>query len=252
MLRLLSFFLLCYFPCIAVAKPLVASMVAGPSSTSVNIDSSFNGTELFLFGARNDPGDIVMVVRGPQDAYVVRKKARVAGIWVNSDQVWFKDVDGFYAIASSRPLKEIRNTSLLNSLGISIDQLSDLLENKIVKNVKANQEGEFSTALFNDKQKHRLYPSTIEDISFFGETLFSAVIPFPENIPRGQYIAEIYLFNSGILSGYQSLPITVKKVGMDAFLFDFAYKHSFIYGVSAIILALFGGWAAGTFFRKAG
>lgn len=238
------------FPTATLAKPLVASMVAGPSATSVNIDSRFNGTELFLFGARNDPGDIVVVIRGPENNYVVRKKERIAGIWVNRTQVWFRNVDGFYAIASSRPLEYIRNTTLLNSLGISINQLSDLMSMKVVNNRKANRNGQFSKALFEQKQKIKLYPSNIADISFFGETLFSTVIPFPETIPKGLYIAEIYLFNGGILTGYQSLPIIVKKVGFDALLFDFAYDHNVSYGIIAIILAVSAGWLGGTFFRK--
>lgn len=249
-LRVFLFFLCVLLPVFAHAKPLVASMVAGPSAPSVNIDSGFNGTELFLFGARNDPGDIVMVIRGPQNAYAVRKKERIAGIWVNRTQVEFKDVDGFYAIASNRSLEDIKNATLLNSLGISIGQLSDLLSEKVSRNRKADHEKAFSNALFEHKQQQQLYQSSITDITFFGETLFSAVIPFPENIPRGRYIAEIYLFNSGLLSGYQSLPITVKKVGFDAFLYDFSYKYDAAYGIIAILLAVTAGWAAGTYFRK--
>ena len=234
------------FPITSMAKPLVADI----SSRSVQIDSGFTGTELLLFGARNDPGDIVVVLRGPYGSYMVRKKERVAGIWVNRKQVQFDDIEGFYAVASSKPLGNFRNSYLLESLGIGIDQLQSSIKSKATLHRKADRDGEFSYALLTHKQKNQLYPTDVSDVSFIGETLFRTLIPIPENIPRGMYIAEIYLLSDGQLSGIQSTPLIVKKTGFDAFIYDLAYQHSFLYGVLAIIVALGAGWLAGIIFRK--
>lgn len=228
------------------AKPLVADI----SDRSVLIDSNFIGTDLLLFGARNDPGEIVVTIRGPAGNYVVRKKERIAGIWVNRKQVYFKDVDGFYSIASSRPLAEFKNQHLLDSLSIGLPQLQSSLKNKVSKNLKANQDGAFSSALLSFKQRQHLYANTVNDVDFIGETLFRTVINIPDNIPRGTYLADIYLLNDGQLSGIQTTPIVVEKTGFDAFMYDFAYNHSFLYGITAIILALGAGWFAGIIFKK--
>ena len=51
------------------AKPVIADL----SDYDIRIDSSFTGTSLLLFGARNEPGDVIVVVRGPKKKFVVQK-----------------------------------------------------------------------------------------------------------------------------------------------------------------------------------
>lgn len=235
-----------WIPSWGMAKPLVADL----SSRSVKIDSGFTGTELLLFGARNDAGEIVVLLRGPYDSYIVRKKERVAGIWVNRKQVQFDNVEGFYAIASSRELTNYQNSYLLKSLGIGIDQLPNSLMQKATLHRKADRDGEFSRALLAFKQREDLYPVSVNTVSFIGETLFRTLIPIPEKIPRGTYVAEIYLLSDGQLSGIQSTPLIVEKTGFDAFIYDLAYQHSFFYGLLAIVVALGAGWLAGVIFKK--
>ena len=81
-------------------------LIADASNYRVNITTGFTGTDVVYFGAKNGPGDIVVVVRGPNFNYSVRRKQRVAGIWINTDKVSFGDVPSFYAVASSRPLDD--------------------------------------------------------------------------------------------------------------------------------------------------
>jgi hypothetical protein len=42
----------------------------------------------------------------------------------------------------------------------------------------------------------------------------------------------------------------VRKVGIDAFLYDYAHRHPLFYGITAVILALSAGWFAGRLFEK--
>jgi hypothetical protein len=44
--------------------------------------------------------------------------------------------------------------------------------------------------------------------------------------------------------------LAVRKAGLEATVFDFAHQHSAIYGIVAILIALFAGWLAGAIFRK--
>ena len=43
----------------------------------------------------------------PEKNIIVRRKDRVAGIWINTDAVEFSRVPSFYALASNRPVEEI-------------------------------------------------------------------------------------------------------------------------------------------------
>src|SRR5690348_293467 len=111
--------LLCFFPLPALATPLVGDL----SNYRIDIDSSFNGTRIFLFGARNDNGDIVVVIRGPYKNYLVRKKEQIGGIWINRDRMKFYHVPDFYALASSKPLDDIGQSPVFRQLGIGIVNL---------------------------------------------------------------------------------------------------------------------------------
>ena len=75
----------------AKAEPLVADL----SESVVKITTGFTGTKVLLFGALQEQGKIVVVVEGPRHALTVRRKQRVAGIWVNRTEVLFEDVPSF-------------------------------------------------------------------------------------------------------------------------------------------------------------
>jgi uncharacterized protein (TIGR02186 family) len=109
---------------------------------------------------------------------------------------------------------------------------------------------EFTNAFLDYKQSVKLYDPVIKEVSFIGDTLFRTIIHFPDNIPRGDYTAEVYLFSGGQLSGMQSTPLVVSKKGFDALMYDFAHRHAVLYGILAVALALFSGWLAGRIFRK--
>ena len=95
-------------------KPI---LVPDVSQRAVEIIYSFPGAELLLFGAILYPGgrlpkggtptDVVVVVKGPTEAILLREKARVAGIWVNARSLSYRSAPSFYAVASSRPIADI-------------------------------------------------------------------------------------------------------------------------------------------------
>jgi len=229
------FFLL--LPITAQAKPLVADL----SQYRIEIDSGFNGTRLLLFGSRNDIGDIVIVVRGPERRFVVRRKERVAGVWVNHRERHFDDVPTFYVLGSSKPFLDIHHTEMFKALRIG-------LKEAVMKNGVGDPV--FADALIEREQAAHLYSPEPQKVSFMGESLFKMVVPFPDNIQGGDYAADVYLFNDGQLTGMQSIPIHVEKTGFDAWVYDFAHSHSVLYGMLAVLVAIGMGWGAGSLMRR--
>jgi uncharacterized protein (TIGR02186 family) len=230
-----------FFASPASTAPLVADL----SNYSIAMDAGFNGTRLFLFGVRNDSGDIVVVVRGPKKNYMIRKKEKFAGVWVNHDRMKFYDVPDFYAVASSRPLSEINKSALFTRLGIGEENLFVNASSA----VETDKFSEFQTAFLDHQHSKRLYATNPDNIGFMSETLFKTVIEFSDNIPPGDYTAEIYLISDGQVIGMQSTPISVVKSGLDAFIYNFAHNSPALYGISAIILALSAGWLTGRLFE---
>lgn len=241
MMRALLFaFLL--FSSSANATPLVADL----SNYRIDIDSSFNGTRMFLFGARNEPGDVVVVIRGPLRNFMVRKKEEIGGLWINRDRMRFWNIPQFYAIAASRPLDEIEQETLFNQLAIGQSRVFHPPSNPQFR----GRFNEFSTAFLTHQYTDRLYTQGTGQIQFMGDTLFKTTIEFPDNIPPGNYTAEIYLVEGGHVIGMHSTPISVVKTGLDEFLYRYAHEWPAFYGITAIIMALVAGWIAGRIFEK--
>jgi hypothetical protein len=63
-------------------------------------------------------------------------------------------------------------------------------------------------------------------------------------------MAQIYSFKKGILVDTINKPISVEKVGIGAQVFELAHKHSALYGILAIFIAVASGWIAAIIFRK--
>lgn len=245
--RFVILFLFCLLSAIPTARAadiISSPIIADLAVRSVDIDHNFTGLEILMFGARNDAGRLVVVLRGPEKSYVVRKKARVAGIWVNRDSMEFHDISGFYSIASTGILEEIRNDSLLATLKIGQDSLIAPFE------LEDDKTREFWNALVADRRARQLYGAGIQPVHFWGETLFRTVLKFPKTIEPGWYTAEIYLFSDGLLKAVQSTPVHVSKVGFEAFLHDLAQRRSLLYGLLCVAMAASIGWLANLVMRR--
>ena len=96
-------------PPVSLSTPLIADV----SHNAIEIRSDFNGTQLLVFGARNVSGDIVIVLRGPEINARLRRKERIAGMWMHVDQRKYFGLPTFYAIASTKPLNRLAPPALV-------------------------------------------------------------------------------------------------------------------------------------------
>ena len=60
-------------------------MSAEVSTDLVQINTGFDGMNLLLFGTTNEANDIIIVIKGPLETNIIRKKTRGAGIWVTTE-----------------------------------------------------------------------------------------------------------------------------------------------------------------------
>ncbi len=224
------------------ALTLAGPMVADISQSSIQIHSSFNGTDLLVFGARNARGELVIAVRGPSNDVRLRQKERIAGMWMNVDQMRYNQLPMFYAIASTRPLKKIAPNYTLHQLGLG--------EQATVSQSNPQATAAFNTALRETQERKQRWQEPFGRITYFGESLFKARLHLPSTMPRGNYSVEVYLFDEGKPIAFQTIPLKAFKTGMDATIYDEAQRHPWLYGIAAILMALSGGWLAHRLFKK--
>lgn len=239
----------------ALAMPSFADeLVSGLSTDLIEITSSFTGTDIVLFGAietsdsfaTTEGRDVVVVIRGPTVDLTVRRKERVAGIWVNAEQVHFDGLPGYYFIASTRPLPAIASAEVLRRFGLGAMNL----EAYTPTGVKPGKANEFRAAAINAKKKEKLYWESPNGIEFLSQSLFRARIPVPAAVPPGQYKAEVYLFRGGSVVSAQSTPLYIDKSGLERRLFEFAQSDSLLYGLAAVLMAVLLGWVSYLLFRQ--
>ena len=224
-------------------------MTAEISTDLVQINTGFDGVNLLLFGTTNGTNNIIIVIKGPLETNIIRKKTRVASIWVNTEKVIIENVPTFYAIASTRPLNQITTQSILKKYGIGANNfLTNILKQANAKTMDISDE--YKNALVRLKNKLGLYIDNPIKIKLIEEQLFRANIKFPANVGTGKYTAQIYYFKNGLLLDVINKPILVEKIGIGADVFRLAHSHSALYGIIAILIAVASGWIAAAIFRK--
>ena len=227
----------------AEAVPVVADL----SKYVISIDSGFTGTDVLLYGAVEEEGDLVVVVRGPSERVSIRRKDRVAGIWMNQDEVEFQDAPSFYLVASNRPLDEIaqRNFRELHQIGLDVMRLTPVV-------ARPDEEVEpFREALVRNRRREGLYSESIDAMKFLSNRLFSTSLQFPANVPEGFYRAEVFLIRDGKIISAETTPLFINKTGFLWQINFYAHSQPELYGIAAILIALFVGWIAAVAFRKA-
>ncbi|MBM3537667.1 MAG: hypothetical protein FJX55_07505 [Alphaproteobacteria bacterium] len=227
----------------ARAQPLVFDL----SSHLIAITTGFSGTELLLFGATEGEGDVIVTLRGPETTTVVRRKSRVAGIWINTERMAFAGVPAFYRVAASRPLDQIAPPALRARHQVGLENL----RMSPPADAPTGEIPAFRAGLLRNQEARGLYASEPGRVSFLGPRLFRTRVVLPANVPPGAYTAEVLLVRNGQVIAAQATPMLVSKIGLGADVYDFAHRHAALYGILAILLAVLSGWGASVAFRKA-
>jgi uncharacterized protein (TIGR02186 family) len=230
------------------AEPRAQALVADLSHHLIAITTAFVGTNVVLFGVAEGGGDIVVTVQGPRQDQVVRRKSRIAGIWVNWDSLAFRRVPSYYAVASTGPLDKIARPDVQANLEIGVEHLK--LEPIDAATLEISDIAAFQDALIRRKQEQGLYSRTPGLINFVGNELFRTTLAFPANVPPGIYQVQVFELKDGFAADAQRSTLVVSKVGLEADLFDFAQHRAPLYGLTAIALAIVSGWLASVIFRR--
>ena len=244
--------LLCLLPLSARAAE---DLVSGVSTDVIEVRSDFTGTDVVVFGAIEDMGeavsagdrDVVVVLRGPEVPVTVRRKDRVLGLWVNTEQVPFVDMPGYYYLASSRPIDDIAPAATLARFQLGTAHLAVAAP----PGATPAKAAAFRAAVVRNFKREQLYGDTTA-IDFLSASLFRARVPLPAVVPAGNYRAEVYLVHRGIVVAAQSSPLFIDKTGVERQVYNFAYQASLAYGVFSVMLALGLGWLGYALFRQRG
>ncbi|MCX5497836.1 TIGR02186 family protein [Kaistia dalseonensis] len=243
---------------ILVGRPVMAEeLIVALSSEEVKITSNFTGTGIAVFGAierdaatisRGSFYDVVVVLKGPPETVVTRRKDRLLGIWLNSAARTYPDMPSFYAVNSSRPVAEVATAPVLKRFQLGFDNLA--FETTEHEEAITPEDISFRDAFVRLKQQAGLFRQEHYGVTFPGTNVFQTTLQIPANVPVGRYEVAVYLFRDSAFLASDSAEIRISKTGFEQFTFDLAHGYGFLYGAICVVLAIFTGWLAGVIFRK--
>lgn len=227
-------------------------VVLGLSRDKVSITTSFDGSEILIFGAVKRqtplavaPLQVIVTVEGPSSPVVVRRKERRFGIWVNTAAVAVDRAPAFYSVATSAPWRD------------SLTEVEDLRHRvsipRAIRQVGAPAEvGDaqvFTEALIRIREADAQYHFDEGAVVFRDQTLFNTAVALPANLTEGTYRTRIFLTREGrVVSTYETA-IEVDKVGLERLLYTMSRQQPLLYGLLSLAIAIIAGWAASAVFR---
>lgn len=228
---------------------LVLGLATAPLVSEVSVDQveirySFDGADLLVFGAvdlsedsRARP-DVVVAITGPPIPTVIRKKERVAGIWINTQSVRFSDAPGFFHVVSTRPVDAIAAEMVLAQAGLLIENWA------FTSDAAPAVQADFTEALLRRKRLAGLYNRDPDGVTIKSNRLFRTDLRLPANVPTGPYEVHVLAFLDGEIIGQQRQYLDVTKEGFERTLYTLANERPLAYGLLAVIIALGAGWLA--------
>lgn len=243
-------------------QAMAERMVADLSRHVIDITSRFTGTQLLIFGAierkiiqkgrgygtavKGSDYDVIVVVQSKRRNIIIRRKEKLGPIWANRESLTLENVPGFYALASTGPIKSILSQQQLSRIGVGFGQLKMTFKQQ----TSPAEAAAFRQGFIRNMRAKKLYSQPQGTISILDGLLFRAILDFPANMPVGNYRVDIYLVRDGKVVLAEQSPLEVNKAGLERFIYNFAHGYPAFYGMAAVLMALVAGLLGGFMSRK--
>ena len=208
------------------------------SQKKVSVSSDSEDTHFTIYGFSDSPNNLVLKITGPNQKVFLQKKKKVFGMWT-----WNKTGEFSY------PSLFHYYTNIKNN-EIDFHVKKDLVDNiKLIGKDDDNLKKE----LIDKKMSIDLFSIKNESFKLLsnGTPLFFKIpVTLPKNSPAGKYLISMNLMDKGSKFETKKIQIFVEKPGISSFIFEFAHRFSFLYGVFSAIIAIGLGITAGFIFKK--
>lgn len=239
---------------LAPASPVRAeSLVSTLSDENIEITSDFTGGRIVVFGTirgvppelRDDPGyRVAVVVHGPEEEVIARRKDRILGLWINAASHEFFKVPAYYVVHMSDGFLSETTPDQIARYKLAFDQLN------FVRSSYESDTRAFADALIDIRRSQGLFVSSPEAIRFLAPNVFRTTFSLPALVPVGVYRVSVFVFRDEKLLATETENLLITKKGISDRIATFARQQGLIYGILTVLLGIFTGWAAGLVFRR--
>ena len=219
------------------------TVVLTETPSDINISASYRGTTLHVEGLAPQDSAIAVRFAGEKTDLALRQKGMVFDLlWMNLGTVHLHNVPSVFLVASSRPLADVGGADL----GL------EAVRKAITAEENKGDALDIPAELIKLKQQDGLYRESTRGITVADNGSFTANMPIPSRMSPGAYTLEVFALRNGSIAGSASAPVTVRLVGMPAWIDHMARDNSLLYGILSTLIAILGGLAIGIVFQSRG
>ncbi len=214
----------------------------------VDISAFFHGREVTITGTLPAGHQAVAEVVGRTGEEHLMRKGRRGPLWMNIGEVTVTGAPSLYIALSSVPELLAQNSPWgLQSLKKQIN-LAGLIQ--------AQENGAFQEQFLELKQSEKLYAAQPGGLKLSpagnGRLEFRGKFWLPANIKPDTYKVCLTAVRDGKAVDRQCADLLVHMVGFPALLMSLAYEHGLMYGILAVVVAIFTGFLMGYLFKGGG
>jgi hypothetical protein len=258
----------------AAAGPSAPSIELSPES--VQMGAFYTGAKVRIEGTTPLGTDVVVVIRGAEEAELFNRKARVGPVWVNVDRVHVTRVPSLFLRLGGGDIH-----SLLEPAGIEAYQLDDFAIRKRMSarvHCKCRADGPAPPGsgparlcptgvepdegfaeqirssyltLKAEEGTFQTHPDAVRVVdSGSGVTRYAAEVDWPRKARPGSYEVEVLACRERAVIGRSSAVLQVVEVGFPARVGALAKTHPSAYGLAAVLAAVLAGFAMDTLVHR--
>jgi uncharacterized protein (TIGR02186 family) len=224
-------------------------LVSTLSDGEIEITSNFAGSRIVVFGTVLNPEpeaeyEVAVVVQGPPQDFVARRKARVLGVWINREAEEFFHVPSYYVVHLSENYDSVATPEQRARYRLGLDNLP------FVRSAYTPDAAAFAQALIDIQRERGLFVERRDAIEFLAPNVFRTTFYLPATIPTGLYQVSVYVFRRGALVAAEVQSLVIEKSGYSDRIARFSQDQPLAYGLVTVALAVMTGWIASVVFRR--
>lgn len=234
----------------SLATPRLAVKV---EPNEILIGASYNGATIAVSGTMPDNAEAFVRVIGRSENIVLKKKGRALGLlWMNMGEVILQGVPTVFLLSPSRALAKSMKTR--NRLQGPSQLGFDSLKSRIQISPPSEDKDKLFDEFLKLKKSASLYGIQENAVSYkktgASTKAFTATIALPADLPQGSYKVEVFALQGGdSIAAKATGSFKSREVGLPAFMASFAFNHATLYGILAVLIAVFAGLLTGVVFR---
>jgi hypothetical protein len=220
---------------------------------TIRIGSFFAGERVKVRAVIPSGAMVALRLLGPREDLALMRKGRVSGLWMNVEQIHFRNLPKVYLLWTSDKLASLESGGGLKDLPLNYKAfMTGSLEEK-----KQEEEPLLVSELIKLKEADNLYRIRegvirIRPLEKGPWEQADAVLDLPSKIYPGSYALELIAIKDGKGTLLHTSTLEVKLVGFPALVSNLALQKGLLYGILAVVIAMISGLLIGIVFTSKG